>query len=243
LKFSFCPDSEHIASMDGEGNIILCETMVTLGRILSSPVHGVGSFAFSPCSQKLSVATGRTLKIWKLAGIPPSSATVTCRKDEKTKKIERLDDSKQIETGDDDHRPEGFHSLAFNPNGETLAVADTDGDVYIWDLKHGKQIGETVSTGEPMIVLAFNSEGKTLAASTVFRYSQTEDMKRNRLFSVGCVPGGVPAKTPRPQRHGHLYGLQPGRQAAGFRGLCRQPLLVGSVHGDKTATGFEPGQE
>jgi WD40 repeat protein len=190
-KFSFCPDSEHIASMDGEGNIILWKlTGDPLGRILSSPVHGVGSFAFSPCSRKLAVATGRTLEIWQLAGIPPSSVTVTCRKDEKTKKIERLDDSQQIETGDDDHRPEGFHSLAFNPNGETLAVADPDGDVYIWDVKHGKQISETLSTGEPMIALAFDSEGKTLAASTVFRYSQTEDMEEEQIVSLWDVSRG-----------------------------------------------------
>ena len=231
-----------MASIDGEGNIILWKlTGDPLGRILSSQEQGVDSFAFSPSSQKMAVTRGRTLEIWQLADIPPLSTTLTFTKDQKTNKIHRLEDLKQKATGEDDDGNQRFHSLAFSPNRETIATADYDGDMYLLDLKQGNQIGETVSTGQHMIALAFNSEGTALAASTVFRYSQTEDMNEEQTISLWNVSRGeLLRKLPDHKGMATCMAFSPDGRLLASRRLSREPLLVGRIHGNKTATGFGP---
>jgi WD40 repeat protein len=100
-----------------------------------------------------------------------------------------LEDRGQKAARDDDNYLY-FQALSWSPNGQTLSMADSDGDMHIFDLKHGKQTGKTISTGEPMIAFAYNSEGQPMAASTAFVYSQTENMKEEQAISFWNMSRG-----------------------------------------------------
>jgi len=52
--------------------------------------------------------------------------------------------------------------VAFAPDGVTLAAADNDGSVYLYDTASGRQTG-TVAVAKPVDVVAFNPIGTLLA--------------------------------------------------------------------------------
>jgi WD40 repeat protein len=55
-------------------------------------------------------------------------------------------------------------TLAFSPDGATLAVRDTDGDVMLWDVASGKNTATLPQTAGPQFL--FSPDGKTLAAAS-----------------------------------------------------------------------------
>ncbi len=53
-------------------------------------------------------------------------------------------------------------SVAFSPNGQTLAVGDYNGDVGLWDTASGQRTA-TLAVGSPVYAVAFSPNGQTLA--------------------------------------------------------------------------------
>ena len=56
------------------------------------------------------------------------------------------------------------YSVAFSPDGQTLAAGDDSGHVGLWDTATGKQIA-TLAQGSEVNSVAFSPDGRTLAAS------------------------------------------------------------------------------
>ena len=112
-------------------------------------------------------------------------------------------------TGDTD----AVNSVAFSPDGKTLASGSDDGTVRLWDVATRQQIGKpfTGSHGDltgPVISVAFSPDGKTLATGSSDGTVRLWDVATRRQIGnpLGPVPGRVP-----------LGGIQPGRQDPGQR--------------------------
>ncbi|MEV7566118.1 caspase, EACC1-associated type [Streptomyces tanashiensis] len=67
--------------------------------------------------------------------------------------------------------PIEFRSVAFSPDGKTLASSDDAGSVRLWDLATGKQKGDPLASGSNNAInsVAFSHDGKTLAGSDDYR--------------------------------------------------------------------------
>src|SRR5205814_1070725 len=103
--------------------------------------------------------------------------------------------------------PWTVNSVAFSPDGRTLAAGNTDGTVRLWDVTSRRQIGDPLNGHDGVIhSVAFSGDGKTLATGgadgTV------------RLWGVSYL-----VRT----------GVQPGRQDPGQRRRRRDGATVGRV--------------
>jgi len=64
-------------------------------------------------------------------------------------------------------KPEGGHTitrLVFSPDGETLATADLDGSVSLWDLAKEKRRVTLKGHDGPVWCVAFAPDGRTLVS-------------------------------------------------------------------------------
>ena len=62
--------------------------------------------------------------------------------------------------------PGSIHSLAFSPDGETLASSSTDTTIRLWDTKTAKHKVTLRRNGRDAPTLVFSPDGKTLASTT-----------------------------------------------------------------------------
>jgi WD40 repeat protein len=64
-------------------------------------------------------------------------------------------------------KPDGAHRIAglvFSPDGETLATADVEGSVSLWDLAKEKTRVTLKGHGGHVLCVAFSPDGRTLAS-------------------------------------------------------------------------------
>ena len=99
-------------------------------------------------------------------------------------------------------------SVAFSPDGKTLATGSADGTVRLWDVATHRPDRRALTghTG-PVTSVAFSPDGKTLASGSADGTVRLWDVATHRQI-------GHPH---RPHRRGQLGGVQPGRQDPGHR--------------------------
>jgi len=152
------------------------ESYELLGKTVIVTDCIVSAVAFSPDSKNLASGTwcGQGIKIW----------------DTQTGQLNR----KISSTGD-------WSSIAFSPNGASLAAADTGNNVVLWNLKTGS-LTQTLTTprkGQPSMI-AFSPDGNQLAVGsadktvTLFRLS-TGQVEKNldcgyEVSSLAFSPNG-----------------------------------------------------
>jgi hypothetical protein len=136
----------------------------------------------------------------------------------------------------------GLQSLAFSPEGASLATGDRAGRIQLWDVSSGEELltlklGETAISG-----LAFSPDGMTLAATSLGNGIQLWDLGGGR--ALGAVDLGSPplALSPRFSPDGKLlaFGTPGGEVILWDRRARKQRLSVRVKASSSLAVTFSP---
>ena len=113
---------------------------------LSWDEDGFGSVAFSPDGQRLAVASGRWVELWKFETWNGLNTWLSERSLF--------------------HRETTVLSVALSPNGETLASGCDDGTIRLWDTVRGREIQALAGHTERVTSIGFSPDGETIASGS-----------------------------------------------------------------------------
>jgi WD40 repeat protein len=77
---------------------------------------------------------------------------------------------------------EYVYSLAFSPDGKTLASASGDNTIRLWEIKTGRLVNSFAEHSEPVHSVAFSPDGKTLASGSKDRTIKLWDVRAGKLI-------------------------------------------------------------
>ncbi|MEV4160024.1 nSTAND1 domain-containing NTPase [Nonomuraea dietziae] len=151
----FTADGRRLVLNTGEG-VVLWD-----GRTLSEPLagtSGISGLAASPDGRWLATSHGdQRVRLWDLRTLGPAGVIETAHGVEKP----RVDDP----DGTLIVPPvTGIDSVAFSPDGRTLATTGNDGEAALWDLTTRRRLGRPLTDGHSDLnMAAFSPDGKVLA--------------------------------------------------------------------------------
>jgi WD40 repeat protein len=118
---------------------------------------------------------------------------------------------------------DAVESLAFSPDGRTIAVGDVGGDVGLWDTATGRRTG-TLAEGNSVYTVAFSPDGQTLAVGddgghvglwdTATGRRTATLAEGNPVVSVAFSPGGQTLAVGDFGGHVGLWDTATGRRTA-----------------------------
>jgi WD40 repeat protein len=148
----FAPDGQTLVSSSDDGSIIKwnVEGNLPIGRLITDQLTDIQSLAFSP--------DGQTLASGSCSDYDPGGS---CNAGE----IILWD----VTTGEELKQLLGHEasvrSIAFSPDGQTLASGSSDTTVILWDVASGKQVGAPLTGHEDEVrSVAFSHDGQMLAS-------------------------------------------------------------------------------
>ena len=116
-------------------------------------------------------------------------------------------------------RNSAVDSVAFSPDGKTLATGNSDDTVHLWDVAHSPADQRALTATGPVDSVAFSPDGKTLATGTIGSTPPTAwcDCVTWPPTSRSAPLSPCPAVRAR-----SIGGIQPRRQDPGHRQLRRR---------------------
>ncbi|WP_327396308.1 nSTAND1 domain-containing NTPase [Streptomyces phaeochromogenes] len=228
----FSPDGTRLAIVGEKGAVRIWHLSTgALHTAHTSPGESVRSVAFAPDGSTLAVVDIET------GGDQVTLLDTTTGRTQRTIKPSR---------------PSTL-SLAFSPNGHTLATASSSGVVNTWDRRTGRLQDSFSASGE-VASLAFSPDGRTLAAGSVrgvqlwdLATSQTRiTLPTGKLAPVAFSPDGRTLATSTSSSVG-LWNVDLPDPSRAIRNICEAvdasltPLEQSRyLHGQSAETGCQP---
>jgi WD40 repeat protein len=202
---AFSPDGKTLAAGDPDGGVLLLdsETLELRRRIPFQKEKGLLRLAYTPDGRLLAALLGETARLIDPKGSilatwrahRGNSSTLEVRSDGSAMVTAGRDGIKlwEIPSGRLLHRFEAVAvSVAFSPDGATLATAEEDRTVRLRDASTGKVIRELYGHGERPQCVAFSPDGKRLVSGGMDRTVRLWDVESGQeLLSLPGIENAV----------------------------------------------------
>lgn len=175
------PDNKFLASAGADNTIIIWD-MVSRKQTLYLAGHTewIFALAFSPDGRLASGSYDGIVKIWNIT-------------------------SAKVEYEISSIRPYSITSLAFSPNGETLAVASANKVISLWDMKTQQLKPSLQGHSDTVTQVAFSRDGNSLISSSLDKTVRFWNLSTLDYTQLGPGPQGITSFAYSPD--GRLFAM------------------------------------